>query len=466
MASHLHADDGSLASDQIERIDALFAQWDRESSPGAAVGVVRHGELVYSQGFGLADLEHDVPIDSTTVFYMASVSKHVVTMCILLLEEQGKLDLDDEIQEFLPDFPRYEAPLTIRHFIHHTSGVRDSLSLWSLAGNDILDHIDETALYELIKRQKSLNFPPGERYLYSNSCYFMLAMIVKEASGVSIKEFAEEHLFGPLGMTQTHFHDDVDHIIKNRAFSYRRSGDTYNNIIMRFDLVGSGGLYSNIEDMARWDRNFNDNRLGNGGPDLIEKMQQEGLLNNGESSGYAFGLINGEFRGLRTLEHGGALAGYRTYYLRFPDPMVSIVVLANASNFRTSVARDVAAIVLEEELTPLAEPEENPEARTPPRNTGTTEDEEKALDVEELEEFTGGYFSEELNVSYELYIEFNFLKCRIVNRYRQPWFLVPNAEDSFRSFGQYTFRFSRREGEITGFHLDAGRVQNLEFVRE
>ena len=161
-----------------------------------------------------------VPITPSSVFYIASVSKQFVTMSILLLEEQGKLSLDDEIQKHLPDFPKYKDPLTIRHFIHHTSGVRDNLTLWNLAGKDVYDHIDRDAMYEMIKRQKELNFKPGEKYLYSNSCYFMLALIVEKVSGLPIKEFAAKNMFEPLGMKNTHFHDDQYHIVKNRVFSY------------------------------------------------------------------------------------------------------------------------------------------------------------------------------------------------------------------------------------------------------
>ncbi|MCH7677406.1 serine hydrolase [candidate division KSB1 bacterium] len=231
------------SADQV-RIDSLFEQWNNKDSPGAAIGIIEKGKLIYTRGYGIADLEHGIPITASSVFYLGSVSKQFVTMCILLLEEQGKLNLDDEIQLYLPDFPKYQAPLTIRHFIHHTSGVRDNLTLWELAGNDLLDHIDDDAIYQLIKRQKILNFTPGDKYLYSNSCYFMLAMIVEKASDLPIKEFADKNIFIPLGMENSHFHDNHYHIIKNRVFSYSRVDGGYNNLIMRFDLVGSGGLYS------------------------------------------------------------------------------------------------------------------------------------------------------------------------------------------------------------------------------
>ncbi|MDX1477823.1 MAG: serine hydrolase [Saprospiraceae bacterium] len=339
-------------------IDSLFTDWDHIESPGCAIGVVQNGELVYARGYGSADLEHDVPLGPHSVFYMASVSKQFVTFCILLLEEEGKIDLDAPIQTYLPDFPEYDAPLTTRHFIHHTSGVRDYLTLMGLKGLDYMDDSDPEEVYELIKRQSELNFPPGERYLYSNSCYFMLAMIVERVTGQSIKEYAEEHVFGPLGMQRTHFHDDNTHLIKHRAFSYEpREDGGYRNLIMRFDQVGSGGLYSCVEDMFLWDQNFYDNKLGKGGPEIMELMHTEGMLNNGERIEYAFGVSNGEYRGLRTVSHGGALAGYRTYLLRFPDQHTSIIFLGNRADADSGGnSYRIADIVLKDQL--AAETEE------------------------------------------------------------------------------------------------------------
>ncbi|MEM7371166.1 MAG: serine hydrolase domain-containing protein [Bacteroidota bacterium] len=373
-----------IRPEQQSQVDKLFEPWNSTHTPGLALGIVKEGELVYTKGYGMADLEHDIPLSSRSVFYAASVSKQFVTFAILLLEEQGKLSLDADIQTYLPDFPRYESPLSIRHFIHHTSGVRDYLTLWSLAGNSYLDHIDEHAVYELIKRQQTLNFSPGEKYLYSNSCYFMLAMIVEKVSGQSIKEFAAEHMFGPLGMKHTRFHDDVNRLIKNRAFSYQDAGESYDNLIMRFDLVGSGGLYTTVEDLYLWDQNFYQNQLGKGTNDLIEKMHEDGLLNNGESSGYACGVVNDAYKGLKTVGHGGALAGYRTYLLRFPEQNFSVIILANVSSFNSAgKAHEVADIFLTEMM-------------DPPEQSATGEAEEAAqvfltLSPEDMNPFIGSY---------------------------------------------------------------------------
>jgi len=450
-----------IAQSLNSQVDVLFAEWDLETSPGCALGVVKDGELVYAKGYGSADLEHNIPITPSTVFYIASVSKQFVTMSVLLLEEQGKINLDDEIQVYLPDFPRYDSPLTIRHFIHHTSGVRDYLTLWALAGNDYLDYVDKDAVYRLIKRQKTLNFTPGERYLYSNSCYFMLAMIVEKASGESIREFARKNIFEPLEMNDSHFHDNNLHIVKNRAFSYSPAGedspnDDFDNLIMRFDLVGSGGVYSTINDLYKWDQNFYRNKLGKGGPEIINKMHEDGVLNNGKSANYAFALHNDTYRGLKTVSHGGSLAGYRTQHIRFPEQDFSVILLGNISSFRSaSMAKKVANVYLADVLQPFTE-----EA---PKAILVSSDEEKEFSIANLSQYAGIYYSEELDVVYKLSEEKGSLLLSVKDN--NPLKLTSTELDTF--FYEYiALVFDREDNNaISGFKVNAGRVQNLAFEK-
>jgi len=342
----------SFAQNIESSIDSIFSEWKFPQTPGGALAVVKDGKITYEKGYGSADLEHDIAITPSTVFYIGSVSKQFVTFCILLLEEDGKLNLDDNIQTYFPDFPDYGSPLTIRHFIHHTSGVRDFLSLMDLKGRSYLDEISKEEVYQLIKQQKELNFEPGERYLYSNSCYFMLALIVEKVSGKPIRQFAQEQIFDPLGMKNSKFFDDNTKLIKNKAFSYQRNNNgDFENLINRFELVGSGGVYSTVEDLYLWDQNFYKNKLGNATQDIINKMQSEGLLNNGESSGYAFALNMGKYKGLKTVEHSGSLAGYRADLLRFPNQAFSVIILSNRSDADpVGKAYNVADIYLKDDF--------------------------------------------------------------------------------------------------------------------
>lgn len=535
---------------QSQTIDSLFLDWNKPDVPGCAIGIVKDGKLIYSNGYGIADLEHDIPITPTSVFYIGSVSKQFVTFSILLLEEQGKLNLDDKIQKYLPDFPEYNSPLTIRNFIHHTSGVRDYLTLMYLKGRNYLDNTDVDEVYELIKNQKELNFTPGEKYLYSNSCYFMLAMIVEKAAGQSLRDFAHENIFEPLGMNNSLFYDDNTDLIKNRVFSYEKKNNEegFNNLIMRFDLVGSGGVYSSIEDMYLWDQNFYNNKLGKGGQKIIDKMHEEGLLNNGESSGYAFALNNGTYKGLKTVSHGGSLAGYRAELMRFPDEKFSVIILANRGDANpTSKSYRIADILLKDEfleekpikkelqqgVSSNEDPAEgfelyqvtgnyeiqagvileltlkndslhvlqtwNKSSYNLTRTTGNTYEipndnsiqfvfselkddftqkltvfqngnetickRKEAIDFPSLnmEEYTGNYYSEELDATYNLFIEDEILKVKIANYDAQE--LSIYEIDTFSSDGNLV-RFNRANGVITGFKLDAGRVTNLKFEKK
>ena len=377
-------------------VDSLFENWNSIDVPGGAISIIKNGKIIYANGYGSADLEHDIPITPSTVFYIGSTSKQFVTFCILLLEEQGKINLDDKIQNYFPDFPEYGSPLTIRHFIHHTSGVRDYLTLMYLKGRSYLDHSEVNEVYDLIKNQSELNFSPGDQYLYSNSCYFMLALIAEKASGESLREFAHENIFEPLGMNNSLFYDDISDMIKNRAFSYEKTESGFNNLVSRFDLVGSGGVYSTVQDLALWDQNFYQNKLGKRGQEIIDKMHQEGVLNNGKAAGYAFALINGTYRGLRTVNHGGALAGYRAQLLRFPDLKFSVIVLANRSDAGSSgKAYSISDIFLEDQFIEKVQSEANSKRKN----------NDIKLSKSQLTKYCASYWNENDSYSRKIYVK-------------------------------------------------------------
>jgi len=336
-----------------DRIDGIFAPFAEPGSPGAAVAVIRDGEVVHARGYGLANLELGVPITPKSVFYLCSVSKQFTAASIALLEQQGKLSLDDDIRKFVPEIPDYGTPITIRHLVHHTSGIRDYLDLMGIAGLPLGAFHDDQQVIDLIARQKSLNFSPGERYSYSNSGYFLLGVVVKKVSGTSLREYAQEQIFGPLGMVHTHFHDDYMHLIPNRAPAYFAGPDGYRNFLTTFDRVGSGGVYSSVEDLALWDRNFYTGKVG--GAAFLARMHERGTLNGGRQLSYAFGLAFEEHRGLRVVEHTGALGGYRTAIVRIPDERFSVIVLANLSTAEPEqLAMQVVDLALADRIEAIA----------------------------------------------------------------------------------------------------------------
>ena len=442
------------------KVDALFKQWDSTASPGCALAVIQDGQIVYKRGYGMADLEHGIPISSKSIFYIGSTSKQFVSFSILLLEEQRKLSLDDDIRKFIPEFPQYDERITIRHLIHHTSGIRDYLTLWSLAGNSYLDYMPEDAVLELICNQKELNFAPGTRFLYSNSCYFLLSVIVKRASGKSLRKFADEHIFGPLGMENSHFHDDNRHIVENRAFGYTKSEkDEFQNLVMRFDLVGSGGLYTSVEDLYLWDQNFYNKKLGKGGPRLINSMLTNGKLNNGNEVDYAFALRSTQYRGAITVQHGGALGGYRTQLMRFPDLHFSVIILSNLAMFNpTALAYQVADIYLEEYLMHAKSEQLAQQSRG---GTSTTK-KKSAISAARLREYTGKFYSDELQVTYHVFVEDGQLQVKV--KYDPPVAKEYAEKDVFKGPAEVAFQRDANDN-ITGFILDAGRVKNLKFIR-
>lgn len=335
-------------------VDKIFAPMDTTASPGCALGVFQDGRVIYQRGYGMADLDHDVPITPASPFHVASVSKQFTAAAILLLAKDGKLALDDEVQKYVPEVPRFERPITLRQLLHHTSGLRDQWDLLDLAGwRYSLDLITDEDILSVVSRQKALNFPPGERHLYSNTGYTLLAQVVRRVSGQSLREFTEARIFGPLGMASTHFRDDHAEIVKHQALGYQPSpgSSPYRLSVTNFDTVGATSLVTTVLDLARWDENFYEPRVG--GADFIRQMLEPGKLEGGKELAYAAGLVAGKYRGLATVEHGGADAGYRADLLRFPGRHFSVAVLCNLATAEPGrLARRVADLYLAKDLEP------------------------------------------------------------------------------------------------------------------
>lgn len=378
----------ALADPLTDKVDQLFRAWDKPDSPGCALGVIRNGEFVYKHGYGMANLEHSIPLSPQSVFDVGSMSKQFTALSTLLLARQGKLSLDDPISKYLPEMPAYQAPITVRHLLHHTSGIRDYLTLAFLAGKGPADYYSAEDVLRVLARQKELNFQPGDEHLYSNSGYFLLSQIVRRASGQSLRAFAEANIFKPLGMDHSHFHDDYTRIVKNRATGYTRSFlGGYQLAMSNLDMVGDGGVHTSVEDLLRWDRNFY--LCDVGGEDLIRRMQAPGVLNNGETLDYACGLVVGRYKGLRMVSHAGAWAGYRAEMIRFPDQRFSVVCLCNLATANPGqLARQVADLYLSDQL------------RSEPDRAAVVE-----LPLRQLRDKTGDYWSAATGATWHVALE-------------------------------------------------------------
>ena len=345
-----------------DQTDKVFAKWDSTVTPGCALSVMKDGHIIYKRGYGMADLDHDVSITPETVFHVASISKQFTAAAILLLAQDGKLSLDDEVHKYIEELPDFGTPITVRHLIYHTSGLRDQWSLLGLAGwRYSLDLITDDDVLELMSRQKDLNFKPGEKHVYCNTGYTLLAQIVKRVSGQSFRDFTTSRIFEPLGMKSTHFRDDHAEIVKHMAYGYQegKGRNAYRLSVTNFDTVGATSLLTTVEDLARWDENFYHPIVG--GPALVAQQLQRGKLNSGKELDYAAGLQHGKYRGLETVDHGGADAGYRADLLRFPQQHFSVACLCNqAETTPSELTRKVADIYLAEQL------KEPPPARLEP----------------------------------------------------------------------------------------------------
>lgn len=302
--------------------------------------------ILHKAAFGMANLDHDVPLTAASIFHVASVSKQFTAAAIVLLAQDGKLSVDDEVRQYVPELPDFGAKVTIRHLLHHTSGVRDQWSLLGFAGwRYSRDLITDDDVLSLLSRQKELNFIPGERHLYSNSGYTLLATIVSRVSGKSFREFTTERIFRPLGMKNTHFRDNFNEIVKGQAYGYSPAPGTFRLSVTNFDTAGATSLLTTVEDLARWHANFDSHVVGGG--TLVPTMLQRGVLNNGQTIDYAFGISHGTYRGAATIGHGGSDAGYRSTFLRFPDERFGVATLCNIATANpTQLAQRVADVYL------------------------------------------------------------------------------------------------------------------------
>jgi CubicO group peptidase (beta-lactamase class C family) len=442
-------------SELSQRVDAVFADLDRTDSPGCAIGVVQDGRLVYERGYGMASLEFGVPNSPQLVYYAASISKEFVAASIVLAAQEGKLALDDDIRKYLPEIPDYGHTITIRHLVHHTSGLRDYFYLMHLAGMRVEDVHPKEEVLQLIARQKALNFRPGDEYLYSNSGYLLLSEIIGRVTGKSLREFARANIFEPLGMRHTHFHDDRKMVVAGRAAAYSRSnsGGFELNWFSNFDLVGSGGLLTTIEDLFAWDQNFYDNRLG--GEGFLEQMHETGVLNDGKETDYAFGLIVTDYRGLRIVAHGGAAMGFRTNFLQFPTEHFSILALCNLGELdpgKRSVK--IAEIFLGHRLADAPAEPPQPESTADPNGSAWKPA------AETLQRLAGTYLSSELAATYQFEIRAGAIWFLGISGI-PPAALQPITENTFSADGM-EFAFS---GDGSGFELRAGPMRNILFVR-
>ena len=447
------------------QVDTIFAEWDKRDSPGCAVALFKDGKILYERGYGMADLEHNVAITPDTVFYAGSVSKQFTAFAAALAIQQGLIAPDDSIRKHLPELPSYADAITIRHLVHHTSGLRDFYTLLSIAGRRQDALFDNPSILRLSARQKALNFSPGSEYLYSNTGYTLLAIIVGRAAKTTFGEYTEAQIFKPLGMSASHFGDRADRLVRNRAYGYTWGArgeprlDTPGG-----ERVGAGGLYTTVRDLLRWDENFYTGRVG--GRALLDLVQTPGALNGGKALTYAWGLEIGTYRGLPIVEHSGGLGGYRAHLIRFPQQHFTIATLCNVGSITpATLARQASDIAIAPQFPDPTPPHTRAEgsgrggqAATPPTTTAA------APFPGSLEGLAGTYVSDEIDATFRITLTAGRLWL-LREDDNGPAPLQAAGEGLFRARGM-TIQFTRgSSGGVDELIVDAGRVRGIQFQR-
>ena len=435
-------------------VSHVFARWDSASAPGCAVGIDRAGAPRYARAFGSADLEYDVPNKPETIFEAGSISKQFTAAATVLLALDGKINLADDVRKYVPELPKYERTITIRHLLNHTSGLRDWGEIASIAGwpRGSRAHTHDDVL-DILEHQRALNYPPGDRYSYTNSGYNLLAIIVSRVSGQPFATFSNERIFKPLGLTSTLWRDDYRRVVKGRAQAYSRSGSGPWELEMPFENVhGNGGLLTTVGDLLTWTAMLE--RPTPQWKPMVDSMHVRGILTKGDTITYALGLMVGPYRGLARVEHSGATAGYRADLLRFPGRGLAVAVLCNAASANpVAYANELVDSLLASSLGPV-----------PPRTQATRADSAAwRPSASDLNAFVGTYYSPDVETTLEISIKDGALS--LFRRAGSRFALRPTSKDRFNGF-EAPIWFSRdASGRVNALHYAGGRAYNVVFER-
>lgn len=438
-----------------KQVDALFAPWSATDSPGCAVAVVRDGRIIYSRGYGMANLDLDIAIRPSTVFNVASMSKQFTAASLVLLAQAGKLTLDDDVRTYVPELPRYEQTITIRHLLQHTSGLRDFIDLMAIGGRPLDSVYTLEQTIDLIARQQGLNFAPGSQYLYSNSGYILLLAIVERVTGETFGRFVEQRIFAPLGMTHSRVYDDRAMIVKDRATGYfTRADGRLGGRMSAWQIPGDGGVLTTVEDLFLWDQAFyQPDASGTINADLIAQLTTAGTLRDGSPMEYGLGLRVESYRGLRLISHSGGIGGFGTQMLRFPERRFSAICLCNTGDANpTALTRRIADIYLFDNTPgpPIAAPATPASAPAASRPAAA------------LAAHAGEYWSDEVEAGVTVRLRDD--KLWMERRYAEPVALNPIVSDES---GGAAFRAARYTVTFRGADLliSSGRAKNVRFTR-
>jgi len=342
---------GGLTKEKIAEIDSIFAPFANDSTPGCAVAVFKDGKILFQKGYGMANIAKHERITPTSVFCIGSVTKQFTGACILLLAQQGKLSLEDDIHKYLPEIPNYGKKITIRNLLNHTSGLREYNGLLSMEGWSDTSVAKPKDALKVLSLQKGLEFDPGTKLRYCNSGYFLAGQIVERVSGKPIRQFAMENIFRPLGMKNTQYFTSHNVKIPHMAVGYQETETGFEPSYDYWETVGSTGIYTTVADLLKWDDQFYKPKIAT--PALFQEMQRRAVLATGDTEDYCIGLYYENHHGLQTIGHGGATSSYMANFLRVPEQHLSVVLLSNnTSADPDELADEVIGVVAEHSAEP------------------------------------------------------------------------------------------------------------------
>lgn len=432
---------GTAAGIEKSEIDKILQIYDSNQAPGCAVALFKEGEMVFSKGYGIANLDYGIPITDSTSFYMASVSKQVTAAAAGLLAVRGELDLSAGVGEYIEGWPNWAEDVKVHQLFSHTSGLPDLYGLMDIAGISLSNVMGLEEYMEIVMMGETLKFDPGSKYSYSNSGYTTLAWLVEKISQKSFSAFVDSELLKPFGMKSTHFHDDRHRVIPNRAISYQPDGERFRQTYLgNFQGVGPGGLYSTLEDWGRWEAFWNGNLEWEGGitqeeAQELKRMMVVPAVAGGDTLTYGMGLNIEIRKGASLNGHGGSFMGFRTDYRRYPEHETAMAILCNRGDADPqALNHQLADLVLQDHFDIFLAP------------------------------YEGRYFNEELPATYKITLEGGNLT---LNRRLSPTGYMTEEENDIWSAGSWDFVFKRNDSsEITGFVVSTGRAREVEFEKQ
>ena len=432
-----------VATDPEKLTDQLMSRYDGPQSPGAAVRVWRDGRTLYSKSFGMANLTYDLPFEEDTRTNIGSTSKQFAAFGIMLQAERGKLSLDDDIRTHIPELPKFDETIQVRHLITHTSGLREFLNLLRMTGRrlDRGDWIDRSELIDIVQRQPALQNAPGAEWNYNNTAYGLAATVVERTSGQDFHVFMQENVFGPLGMTGTMVRPSIRHIVPNQSEGYTPTPDGYRQIGDLGGAVGAGAIYSTIGDLQTWIENYANPRVGT--RESIDEMMTSFVLTDGEETGYGYGLFIDEQGGLKRVHHGGADVAHRSMLAYYPEINAGITTQSNHAQFNSNVTFDLAAAFFKDAME--EEEEEGGEGET------ADEFDPDSYDPEAFDEYVGRYSLDAApNMILTFTREDETLYTQLTGQQRLE--IVPTSDTTFRLLAvEASVTFLRGEdGEVEG----------------